>query len=210
MGDPSSRREALSLLSEAYRKKRTGVLSVEFGDVDLRVALRSGDIVDIGPPPGAAAPAADPFSDPDDSAKLKLDRVLVEVGLRRPDEGAPRSAGTPTGPSAGELRERLLSPLADGGEEARFDETADLPEDALPAPGGTEPLILEALRRVGDPEAIRELLGDLDRRLTAAPGRAERLHVRRPARVRIGGEDGLDVVEGIHALRGDPRTASLF
>ena len=169
MGDPSTLREALSLLGEVHRERRTGVLSLEARDHHLRAAVRDGVVVGICPPPGAPPAAEDPFSDPDDSTKLRLEQVLVEVGLRRPRE---RSARAASGPSAGELRERLVSRLADGGTEAGFDDTADLPTDALPVTGGTEPLILEAVRRIDDAEVVRGLLGNLDRGLTAAPGLA--------------------------------------
>jgi len=169
MGEPSSRRQALSLLGEAYRDRRTGILSVEAGGDGVRVAVRDGQAVGICPPPGAPAPPADPFSDLDDSTRQKLEQILVEVGLRRPP---PSSARSTSGPSTGELRQRLVSALADGGAEAGFDETAGLPEDALPTTGATELLILEAVRGMSDAEAIRGLLGDLDQALTPAPGLA--------------------------------------
>ncbi len=167
MGDPLSLREALSLLGEVHREKRTGVLSISTPDDALRVAVRDGRVEGICPPPGSPAAGADPFSDPDDSARLRLEQVLVEVGLRRPQDSARAS-----GPSAGELRERLVSGLALGGTETGFDDTADLPPDALPVAGGTEPLILEAVRRIDDARAVRGLLGDLDRELAATPGLA--------------------------------------
>jgi curved DNA-binding protein CbpA len=167
MGDLSTLREALSLLGEVHREKRTGLLSLATQGDDLRVAVRDGQVQGISPPPGTPSAAEDPFSDPDDSARRRLEQVLVEVGLRRPQD-SPRASG----PTAGELRERLVAGLALGGTRAGFDDTADLPPDALPVTGGTEPLILEAVRRIDDAEVIRGLLGDLDRGLTAAPGQA--------------------------------------
>ena len=173
MGDPSSPREALALLGEVYRNERTGVLSLQAGELYLRVAVEKGQIVGICPPsPGAPVPPPEALPDPDDSTKLKLDRVLTEIGLRSASESSTRPE-PPGGPSAGELREQLLSLLADGGETVRFEETGDLPEDTVPAAGATEPIILEAVRRVGDAEAVRGLLGDTDRRLAATTALAE-------------------------------------
>jgi curved DNA-binding protein CbpA len=163
MGDPSTPLEALSLLGEVYREKRTGVLSLLTSGPPLRASLRGGQVVGLCPPPGEAAP--DVVPDPDDSARRKLEQVLVEVGLRRPRQGP---GGT--SPSVGALRDRLVSGLASGEAPATFREMADLPENALSLAGGTEPLILEAVRRVQDPRAIEALLGDLDRGLQATPG----------------------------------------
>jgi curved DNA-binding protein CbpA len=165
MGDPSTPLEALSLLGEVYREKRTGVLLLHTGEAPLRVTFRGGQVVGVCPPPGEPSPADLP-TDPDDSARRKLEQVLVEVGLRRPRHG-PRG----TSSSVGALRDQLVSGLAMGDAPVTFRETVDLPEETVSLAGGTGPLILEAVRRVGDPRAIEALLGDLDRRLRAIPGK---------------------------------------
>jgi curved DNA-binding protein CbpA len=160
MTDGSSPSAALTLLADVYREKRTGVLALGPEDSALRVAVRDGHVAGLVPDPGAAFATERPSS-PDDSTRLKLERVLSEVGLRpRKAKPAPAREEAP----AADLRESLLARLSDTVALARFEEKEDLP-DVAPAAGATEPLILEAIRRVRDPDALRELLGDLDRRL---------------------------------------------
>jgi len=170
-GDPSSPCAVLLLLGRLYRERRTGVLSLGPGDQRLDIALRDGQIVGVLPPAGAppapAAAASEPewtLPRPDDSARLKLDRVLAEIGIR-PAKGRAK-APAPT-PSLADWRERLLETLASGREPAGFDERTELPAGVWPTAGTTEPLILEAVRRVRDADAVRAACGDLDQLLVA-------------------------------------------
>ena len=52
-------------------------------------------------------------------------------------------------------------------------EGGDAPPDVAEAAGATEPLILEAVRALRDPEAVRAALGDVDQRLVATAALAE-------------------------------------
>jgi DnaJ domain/Tetratricopeptide repeat len=152
---------ALTLLSDVYRQKRTGILALGLGRSALRVAVREGHLAGLLPDRGSSrVPERRPS--PDDSAQLKLERVLSEVGLR-PRKTGPASRRESA--TAADLRERLLTGLTGPAVEARFEDRKELPEDVVPAAGATEPLILEAIRRLRDPDAVRGLLGDVDRRL---------------------------------------------
>jgi tetratricopeptide (TPR) repeat protein len=168
MAEPLSPCDALALLGRLYREGRTGVLSLGAEGQRLRVALLDGQIVGLCPPSGAAeepAPAR-----PDDSARLKLERVLAEIGMGR---GPLPKARAALPPDPGNLKERLLVALSEGRSDAAFEEVDELPDDVVPTAGGTEPLILEAVRRVQGAEAVRSALGDLDQRLVAHTSLAE-------------------------------------
>ncbi|HSD66719.1 MAG TPA: J domain-containing protein, partial [Vicinamibacteria bacterium] len=168
MDADSSASEALPLLARIYRERRSGVLSLGPGDAPMRVLLRGGHVVGLGPvPPRPALRMAAPR--PDDSARVRLERLLVEVGIR-PSPKAPTSS---PGPSARDLRERLVECLSDGSSAAAFVEDAEAPPDVAEAAGATEPLILEAVRALRDGEAVRAALGDLDQRLVATAALAE-------------------------------------
>jgi tetratricopeptide (TPR) repeat protein len=135
----------------------------------LSVALLDGQIVGLCPPAGAMEDAEPPFAGPDDSARLKLERVLAEIGLRtRPAASTRRGSAR----LLGDLRERLLAGLSQGHPDAVFEEVAELPE-VVPTAGGTEPLILEAVRRIRDPGAVRSALGALDQPLVATASLSE-------------------------------------
>ena len=165
----SSSSEALPLLARLYRERRSGLLSVGPDEAPVHVMLRDGQVVGLGP---AAAP--DPETRParprsDESARLRLERVLVEVGIRSQPKPAPPPPATPKG----DLRERLIRALVDRSAVATFAEGSDAAPDVAETAGATEPLILEAVRALGDPEAVRTALGDLDRRLTVTAALAE-------------------------------------
>jgi curved DNA-binding protein CbpA len=162
MTDGASPSAALTLLADVYRRKRTGILSLGPEESALRVAAREGHLAGLLPGPEGRLAAEGPSS-PDDSVRLKLERVLSEVGLRpRKAKAVPTREQSP----ATDLRDSLLSRLADPTSPAGFEEREDLPDVASVA-GATEPLILEAIRRLRDPGTLRGLLGDLDRRLVA-------------------------------------------
>jgi tetratricopeptide (TPR) repeat protein len=158
-GSPTS--AALPLLAQLYRERRSGLLSVGQDDSAVHVVLREGQVVGLGPvpPPEPARPALPP---PDDSARIRLEQVLVEVGIRRRPKPAP---SPPAVPAAG-ARDRLLRALADRSGVATFEEGVAEVQDVAETTGATEPLILEAVQAIGDPGEVREALGDLDRGLT--------------------------------------------
>jgi hypothetical protein len=156
----------LSLLACIYRERRSGVLSIGSPDAPLRLLLRDGQVVGLGPVP-TEPPPAPPMPGPDDSARIRLERVLNEVGIR--SRAAKKTVVTP----ALNLRGQLLKALADGSQPATFEEGTDSPSDVAETAGATEPLILEAVRQMGDAGIVREALGDLDRRLVATAAMAE-------------------------------------
>ncbi len=169
MGDSSPACEALPLLGEVYRLRNTGVLSVESERGTLRVALRDGQLVGICPEPAPPSERKKAMPEPEDSARLKLDQILAEVGLRR---GPAWPARVDERPDIGDTRDRLVEALSDAAATATFEAAADLPKDAIPIAGDTEPLILEALRGL-DADRIREMLGNLDQRLVTTTALAE-------------------------------------
>lgn len=160
--------EALSLLARIYRERRSGLVSLGPAPAPLRVLLREGQIVGLGPVP-PPQPAPRPLPRPDESARFRLERVLAEIGIRP----QPKPAPVPAAVSARDLRERLLDALADRSLAATFEEGGDPPPDVAETAGATEPLILEAVRRLHDAEAVRAVLGDLDQRLVATAALAE-------------------------------------
>jgi curved DNA-binding protein CbpA len=96
------------------------------------------------------------------------------VGLRKKKATRPKSTKTPR--RVGELREQIAAALANGAATATFEETTEVPRDAIPTTGAIEPLILDALRGLEDNERVRGILGDLDQRLvtTAALAKQKR------------------------------------
>ena len=166
MDDAPEPSEPLPLLARLYRERRSGLLSIGPSETALRIQLREGKIVGLGPvgaPPPAARP---PLPRPDDSARLRLERVLTEIGIR---SGPAPAAVSP----ARDLRRRLLETLADATQAAAFDEGADAPADVAETAGPTEPLILEAVRGMRDAGSVRAALGDIDQRLVATAALTE-------------------------------------
>ena len=168
MNTNPSPRDLLPLLACLYRERRSGLVSLGPAP-GLNVLLRDGQVVALGPvapPPAAPRPALPP---PDDSARLRLERVLAEIGIRPQPKAAPPPARVP----AGDPRERLLEALTDPSLTGTFGEgRAPLPDMAETA-GSTEALILEAVGRLRNAEAVRKALGDIDRLLVATAAFAE-------------------------------------
>jgi hypothetical protein len=161
---------ALPLLARLYRERRSGMLSLGPPDTALRILLREGQIVGLGP---ALVPVPTPPPDlprPDDSARMRLERVLTEIGIRS-QRARPAPAGVPR--PARNLRARLLEVLADSSAAGIFEEGASAPADVADAAGATEPLILEAVRQMRDAGSVRDALGELDRPLAATAALAD-------------------------------------
>jgi len=164
--DPS---EPLPLLARLYRERRSGVLSIGPAETALRILLRDGQIVGLGPTSPSPPAPRPPLPRPDDSARMRLDRVLAEIGIRSlPARPAPDAA-----PPSRNLRGRLLETLADRSLAATFEEGAGASTDVAETAGATEPLILEAVRQIRDAGTVRAALGDLDQRLVATAALAE-------------------------------------
>ena len=161
--------EPLSLLARLYRERRSGVLSIGPAETALRVLLRDGQIVGLGPASPSSPAPRPPLPRPDDSARMRLDRVLAEIGIR----SQKAKPAPPAAPPSRNLRDRVLETLADGSLAATFEEGADAPADVTETAGATEPLILEAVRQMREAGAVRAALGDLDRRLVATAALAE-------------------------------------
>jgi DnaJ domain len=104
---------------------------------------------------------------PDESARMRLERVLVEVGIRAQPKAAPPAA------HPGDPRGHLIRALTDPAATATFTEGAEASADVVETAGATEPLILEAVRELRAPEAVRAALGDLDQRLVATAALAD-------------------------------------
>jgi len=158
----------LALLAKAFRSKRTGLLVVGEETKALRVKLEAGQIVALGPAP-AEATAATPMPNPNDSVRLRLERVLSEIGMRKSQPSADR----PTAATPGSLRDRLIERLADESLGARFQEGGEAPHDLVAVAVATEPLILEAVRQMRGDDVVRAALGDLDQRLFATSALAD-------------------------------------
>jgi tetratricopeptide (TPR) repeat protein len=168
MGDAQNPSEPLLLLARLYRDKRSGLLTLDTPGGPLRLLLRDGLITALGP----VAPPSPSDTDrprPDDSARLRLEQILVEVGLRRAKPASSRPVPTP----AGDLRERVLEALADGSSATTFDDDAPAPPEVAEVAGATEPFLLEVVRRLRDADAVRVRIGDLDQRLVCAAALAE-------------------------------------
>jgi tetratricopeptide (TPR) repeat protein len=153
----------LAVLAEAFRARRTGVLVVGRGTGAIHVRLEAGQIVAIGPATGDGTRPPKPG----DSVKLRLERVLAEIGMSKP--APPRAE--PASPDS--LRDRLIEGLADPTHDSRFEDGAEAPQDLVSVPLATEPLILEAVRQLRHDDSVRQALGDLDRRLVATAALAD-------------------------------------
>jgi tetratricopeptide (TPR) repeat protein len=169
MGDSSPAGMALPLLGDVYRHRKTGTLSIDAEGKTLRVAVRDGEVVGFCPAPEPEPEPKEPMPEPEDTARLKLNQILAEIGLRRAPAW-PARVDEP--PDMGDPRDRFVAALSHAGATATFEASAELPKDAIPTAGATEPLILEALRGLGT-DRIREILGNLDQRLATTTVLAE-------------------------------------
>ncbi|HEX9189321.1 MAG TPA: DnaJ domain-containing protein [Vicinamibacteria bacterium] len=165
MDHPQDKSEPLPLLARLYREKRSGLVTLGSPDGPLLLVVRDGQISALGPhePP----PALPEVPRPDDSASVRLRQILAEVGL---ETGSPRPKPARRAPA---LRERIAAALASDGVAAVFEEGRDAPTSVAETAGSTEPLILEAVRRLRDADAVRARLGDLDQRLVSTAALAE-------------------------------------
>jgi tetratricopeptide (TPR) repeat protein len=179
MDDSPDSGEALPLLGEVYRLRGTGLFLLGPESPPLGLVLRDGQISALCPPPGprAVPKKAVPLPSPGDSAKLKLDQVLAEVGLSKRKATVRKSAGparsTKTPREVGELREQIVLALANGAATATFEETTEVLRDAIPTTAAIESLILDALRSIEDKDRVRDILGDVDQRLVATAALAK-------------------------------------
>jgi tetratricopeptide (TPR) repeat protein len=160
----------LSLLAALFRARRSGVLALGSRESGIRLLLRDGQIAGLGPVGRPAAPSPAALPRPDDSAAMRLERVLQEIGIRK---AASRPSAHPAPASASWFRDRVLGALSDPDLRATFEDGAPTPPDVAEVAGATEPLILEAVRRLRDEQAVQRLLGDLDRRLVATAALAD-------------------------------------
>jgi len=167
MDDAQNPSEGLPLLARLYRERRSGLVTLGPKEARLLLLLRDGLITAVGPvePPPPPEPPR-----PDDSARLRLEQILVEVGVRR---AAPKPPPPPPEVSAGDLRERVLEELSGGATDATFEEHLPALPEMANVVGATEPFILEAVRRLRDADAVRAQLGDLDQRLVCTAALAE-------------------------------------
>jgi tetratricopeptide (TPR) repeat protein len=170
---PSPPAAGLKLLAGAFRARTTGVLTVGSEEAPLRVQLEEGQIVGLGPAAAAAvaAPEPSPMPKPNDSVRLRLERVLAEIGMRPPLPSPEPLLPDPA--ASGSLRDRLIDGLVHESHPAHFEEGADARVDTVAVVVATEPLILEAVRQLQDNDAVRTALGDLDQRLVATAALAE-------------------------------------
>ncbi len=166
MDDATPPPEALPLLARLYRERRSGVLSLGPEETRLRLWLREGQIAGLEPVP-SPPPDGLRLPRPDDSAQVRLDRVLLEMGIR-----SPKATRALSRAAVRDLRERLLDALGEGRAPATFEERLEAPADLAEAGGATEPTVLEAVRRL-PPEAMRAALGDLEQRLVATAALAD-------------------------------------
>ncbi|HXK11506.1 MAG TPA: DnaJ domain-containing protein [Vicinamibacteria bacterium] len=167
MEDAPNPSEGLPLLARLYREKRSGLVALGSSEGRLLLHLRDGMITALGP---VEAPPAPALPGPDDSAQIRLEQILVEVGVRR---AAPKPQPPPPVPTVADLRERVLEELASGAAGATFAEDAPPPPEMAEVAGATEAFVLEAVRRLRSADAVRAQLGDLDRRLVCTAALAE-------------------------------------
>jgi curved DNA-binding protein CbpA len=171
MTETQAPRDGLALFAEAFRARRSGLLSFGDGADALRVRLESGQVTALGPAPAETKAS---LPKPSDSVRLRLERVLAEIGmLRAIDAGVAPADGSPAVPPAATLRDRLIDRLAEPSEPVRFEEGAPSPRHLVEVAVATEPIILEAVRLMRRDEAVRRALGDLDLLLVATTAFAD-------------------------------------
>jgi curved DNA-binding protein CbpA len=170
MSETSARRDGLAQIAEVFRARRTGLLVVGEEPDLLRVQLAAGQIVALGPaPPEGKTTAAMPK--PSDSVRLRLERVLIEIGMRK--AAATPEAGAADAPPTSSLRDRLIQKLVDHSVPVRFEENGEQEGELVAVAVATEPLILEAVRQLRDERAVLGALGDVDQLLLATSAFAD-------------------------------------
>jgi len=171
MGEPSPS-AALHVLADVYKERLTGLLTVGQPEARLQLTVREGHVVGIVPAESSSTWESESLrARPDDSARMKLERVLAEIGLGE-KKPPPKPAGPPA-ESVEVLRQRLHDALANESATAEFQAQEELPRSVAVDELDTEPLMLEAVRAL-EPEVVRRYLGDLDRRLVVALAPEER------------------------------------
>ena len=182
---PSAAAQILVLLRRAYVERRSGHLHITRGHGRRGLAVREGHIVH-GRSDVAGEHLGDVLVRHDFVGQADLDRALA----------AALSGQRPLGAVLGEVglidrarleeavgwhvREILFAALDDPGSSPAFEEVESLPEDT----GAGDPasrlstgqVLLEAARRLPDPEVVREALGDVDRKLVLATDPRLRVH----------------------------------
>jgi curved DNA-binding protein CbpA len=172
MAPTQAPRDGLALLAEAFRSRRSGVLAFGDGKEALRVRLESGQVTALGPAPAESkTPPALPK--PSDSVRLRLERVLAEIGMLRAIDAGAAPGAPPVVPPAATLRDQVIDKLAESSAPVRFDEGAESPRNLVEVAVATEPIILEAVRLMRRDDAVRRALGDLDQLLVATTAFAD-------------------------------------
>lgn len=143
-------------LAELYLGRRTGRLHLTRGEERVTIHWQEGRIVGVDTRARERRPL--PFPEPNDSATLKLSRVLQELGI----EGR---GATAWGSVSIDRRERLLHALSWSDATYTFEESDESEDEDPSLKLSTEEVILEAIRHVAEPAAIRAALGDLDQAL---------------------------------------------
>jgi hypothetical protein len=175
----------LQLLREAYVSRRSGRVHITHGPEGRTLSIREGHVVQgrsncAGEHLGEVllrhafvGPAdLDRAVDVAVAEERPLGTVLVELGLI--DQARLEDA------VGLHVREILFAALDRPDGTSAFEELESLPEAVVqgdPASRlSTGQLLLEAARRLPDPEAVREALGDLDRKLSPATDPRLRVH----------------------------------
>ena len=167
----------LGLLRGAHAAGRSGHLHLTAGAARRGLTLRDGQIRN-GRSDAAGEHLGDVLVRHGFLAQADLDRAVAAVLAERRSLGtvlaelgliAPARLQEAVGLH---VREILFAALDEPGVSAAFEDLQGLPDDAAgeePASGlSTAQVLLEAARRLADPAAVRDALGDLDHRLVPA------------------------------------------
>lgn len=157
------------LLRELYVGRRTGLLRLIGDDVQRTVSFRAGEVVDASSNLsterlGETLVREHMLSETDlDHAGELMRRDSVRLGDALQALGALDRATLERGMAA-HVRDVLLAAFASDGEYA-FEEQSGPGGDDVTLYVSTGAVILDAVRRLQDPDVVRYGLGDLDRRL---------------------------------------------
>jgi hypothetical protein len=150
----------LALLASLHRARKTGLVHVLHGETQLVIELRHGDVAALEPPPTQPAPET---AEEEDSELASL----LEDAYLGTDPGLQRAA----------VRHTLLEALGWERASCSFIEGSPTVGGDPPLGLSTEELLLEGAHAVGDPDVVRQALGDLDRPLQATGEPASRVGV---------------------------------